>query len=157
MSKVKYWYIFAKNTWNSLVFGWLILPFSATKLLELDQSGALLVCAAIVGEVLHEKKHRWFIGQVQPGLSTNYVYREVDSDNHAGKDIKITPHTLQSGSSTVNTQNLALYHLAKDAEFYIFESTRAWSLEQTMYRVERRVDYAIVVTAFVGTLLWAWG
>ncbi|MEM9689906.1 MAG: hypothetical protein AAF917_10540, partial [Pseudomonadota bacterium] len=98
-----------------------------------------------------------FIDQVQPGLTTNFLYQEVKSENHEGKDIKITPHSYQTGSSTVNTEMWTLYQLAVDSEFSPFEGTRAWNLEETNYRVERRIDFAIVVTAVIGTLLWAWG
>ena len=54
-----------------------------------DQSGALLVCAAIVSEVLHQKRHRLFVHQIRPGIENTHIYLEVDVLGEDRKDIKV--------------------------------------------------------------------
>lgn len=123
----------------------------------MDRAGALLICGVIVAEVLHDKKHRLFVHQVLPGISTSHVYKEVEMKDgektHQG--IEITTHQMSSGKSIVNVDNWHLYHLASEAEFREFEGSRAWDLDRTMNRLESRVDYAIVFSAIIGTILWA--
>jgi len=155
LKKIKNWYIFAKRSWIALGAGWIAIPVCFTSLLRLDQAGALLVCGVIVAEILHEKRHRLFINQVHPGISTSYIYREVDMTEEYCKGIEITVHQMQSGKTTVNADNWTLYQLANDAEFKEFEGSRIWDLDATMKRVETTVDYSIVISAVIGTVLWA--
>ena len=153
----KYWYIFAKRVWVSLGAGWLSVALGFTPYLRMDRAGALLICGVIVAEVFHDKRHRLFVHQVLPGTSTSHIYKEVEMGDgeitHQG--IEITPHQMRSGKSTVNADNWHLYQLAKECEFYDFEDTRAWDLDRTMKRLESRVDWVIVTSAVVGTILWA--
>lgn len=142
MNKIKAWYKFANRVWISLSLGWGALILGLTPLIRLDQAGAL---------------HRLFVHQVQPVVSTGYIYQEVDVPGESRKDIIITQHQGRSGSVAVNTDIWTLYHLAKCEEFYEYQNTRAWELECTMKRIERRVDYAIVISTVVGTFLWAFG
>ena len=155
MSKVEAWFVFAKRVWISLGLGWTAPVAGILDVLRLDQAGALLVCAAIAAEVFHEKRHRLFVRQIQPGINQMHLYREVNVPGQDRKDIEITPHQTRSGKTTVNTSSWALYHLACQKEFYAEGDARLWNLERTMERVERRVEYAIVLTAIVGTALWA--
>ena len=136
--------------WSSFV----LLPLS---FVNLDQVGAIIVCTAIVAEVFHEKKHRLFIDQILPGTKQSFMYKEVHTPEEDGLFIEITPHALQAGSSKVNTKDWTVYHLANDSEFMKYEETRIWNLEITTKRLETHIDYAIVGTAVVGTLLWAFG
>jgi hypothetical protein len=57
------------------------------------------------------------------------------------------------GKSTVNADNWTLYKLAQVAEFHTSEESRNWDLQATMKRAETTVDYWIVFSAVVGTLL----
>lgn len=84
-----------------------------------------------------------------------HQYREVDVPGSNRKDIEVTLSGWQSVKTTVNTSSWPLYHLAKPDEFRHEEGSRLWQLERTMKRVERRVECAIVVTAIIGTLFWA--
>ena len=143
--------------WIPLSIGWLAAVAGLSPLLRLDQAGALLVCGAIVAEVLNDKKHRLFLSQVQPGQKSWHEYLEVDVPGESRKDIEIMPYQSGSGRTIVNTEGWSLYHLAKDGEFYNFENTRGWRLGDTMKRVESRLDYAVVASAIVGTVLWAFG
>jgi hypothetical protein len=158
MNRLVAWFRFGKRVWTSLFIGWASCLLAATPILRLDQAGALLVCMAIVAEVLHEKRHRLFIEQIQPGfVGKRYLYREVEVPGEDHKDIVVTPHQRRSDRTTVNTNRWALYHLAKPDEFFLEEKSRYWNLEGTMQRAERRLDYSIVVTAVAGTILWAFG
>jgi len=153
----KYWYIFAKRVWVSLSAGWFAVALGFTPYLRMDRAGALLICGVIVAEVFHDKRHRLFVHQVLPGSSTSHMYREVEMKDgektHQG--IEITPHQMRSGKSTVNADDWHLYQLATENEFSEFEGARAWDLDRTMKRLESRVDWAIVISAFIGTILWA--
>ncbi len=157
MSKLKAWFIFAKRVWISLGVGWLMPIVSLSGILNLDQAGALLVCSAIVSEVFHDKRHRLFVHQIQLGNRESCSYREAASLNHDGKDIEVLLHQTSAGSRIVNATSWALYHLARTEEFYPDGNSRIWALERTMKRAESRVDYAIVITAIIGTILWAFG
>jgi hypothetical protein len=156
VKKIKNWYFFAKRSWIALGAGWISIPFSFTPLIGLDQAGALLICGVIVAEVLHVKRHRLFVDQVHPGVSTFYIYREVEkTDENYNLGIEITIHQVKSGKTTVNADNWELYQLANKSEFRNSEGTRDWDLNATMQRLEATVDYVIVVSAVVGTVLWA--
>ncbi len=148
---------FARRAWVALGLGWTAIIIGLTPVLRPDQSGALLVCAAIVAEVFNDKRHRLFSNQIQPGVKTSSMYVEVRVPSEDRKDIKVTPHATSIGSTVVNTDRWSLYHLATEQEFCPHEDTRRWDMERTMKRVERRVDYAIVASAIVGTLFWAFG
>lgn len=158
MRKVKAWVLFGKRVWLSLGVGWAIALVGVLLDMGIDQAGAMLICGAIVAEVLHEKKHRYFVNQVQPGIKDVYIYKEVDVSGENRKDIEITPHKNQWGTiCTVNTAPWPLYHLARPIEFYSDENTRFWDLDRTMKRAERVLDYSIVFTAIAGTILAAFG
>ncbi len=157
MSKLKAWYIFAKHVWISLGLGWIAPVVSASYILRLNQAGAILVCAAIVSEVFHEKRHRLYVDQIQTGNREACSYREVDSSDHDGKDIEVLLHQTSIGGMIVNASSWPLYHIARKDEFYLNGNSRIWRLEWTMKRAERRIDYAIVITAVIGTVLWAFG
>lgn len=148
------WFRFAKRSSLALAIGWLALLAAFLPWVKLNQVGALLICTAIVAEVLHEKRHRLFIQQFRPGYRESYEYREVISE--AGqKSIEITPHPVHTGKSTVPSERWPLYHLASPSEFHTQGSSRLWDLERTMARAERCVDIAIVATAVLGTILSA--
>ena len=155
MNKPKAWFKFAKRVWISLGLGWLAPIVSLFGILKLDQAGAVLVCSAIVSEVVHEKRHRLFVYGMQPGNREGHSYREVDSSNHEGKDIEVLLHQTFIGSRTIDTRSWALYHLAREEEWYPDGNSRRWDLERTMKRAERLVEYAIVTTAIFGTIFWA--
>ncbi len=157
MGKLKAWFNFAKRIWIPLGVGWIAPVVSISCILRLDQAGALLVCSAIVSEVFHDKRHRLFVDQIQTGNKESCSYMEVDSSNHDGKDIEVMLHQTSVGSVTVNAASWALYHLARKEEFYLVGDSRRWDLGRTMKRAERCVDYAIVITAIIGTVLWAFG
>ena len=157
MSKLKAWFNFAKRVWISLGMGWIAPVVSVSWILRLDQAGALLVCSAIVSEVFHEKRHRLFVHQIQTGNRESCSYKEVNSSNHDGKDIEVLLHQTSIGRNIVPTSSWALYHLAREEEKYLDGDSRQWDLERTMKRAERCVDYAIVITAIIGTVLWSFG
>lgn len=153
----KYWYIFAKKVWVPLGGGWFSVALGFTPYLSMDRAGALLICGVIVAEVFHDKRHRLYVHRILPGASTSHIYKEVDmvDGEKTYQGIEITPHQMRSGKSTVNADNWHLYQLAKKSEFRNFEGTRAWDLDRTMKRLESRVDWVIVISAVVGTILWA--
>ena len=95
------WFRFAKRSWLALAAGWLALLAALLPQLALNQAGALLICSAIVAEVLHEKRHRLFIHQVTPGYREQCAYREIISDGTDQKCIEITPHATRTGKVTV--------------------------------------------------------
>lgn len=154
MRKHVAWFRFAKKSWIALAVGWLSLLVAFLPQLALNQAGALLICAAIVAEVFHAKRHRLFVNQVTPGPRVHYVYQEIDS-GFGQKSIEITPHGTHTGKVTVPSDNWTLYHLAAPDEFYAEGLTRNWDLERTMARAERMVDNAIIATTILGTILWA--
>ena len=155
MNRISAWFQFARRVWIALGLGWAGLLVGLTPVLRLDRAGALLVCGAIVAEVLHEKHHRLFVDQIQ--WSFKHTYVEVDVPDEDRKDIAVEPFQSGAGRRVVNTEGWALYHLASKQEFSSHEHTRMWDLEGTMKRLENKVDYAIVVTAIVGTIFWAFG
>ena len=157
MNKIKARFIFSKRVWISLGLGWLSLAICMSPLIDLGQAGALIVCSAIVAEVLNEKRHRLFLDQVLPGNTQSHIFREVAVAGEDRKDIEITPSQFCSAQSTVNTSSWPLYHLAIPEEFYKDGDARLWDLNRTMKRAERRVEYAIVTNAIIGTVLWAFG
>jgi len=157
MTRAEAWFRFAKRVWIALGLGWVASFTALWGVLNVGQAAALLICSALVAEVFHEKRHRLFVLQVQPGVKQLYLYREVDVPGENRKDIEITPHQGHSGKTTVNTSSWALYHLARSEEFHSDQESRLWDLERTMKRVERRVEYAIAGTAVIGTALWAFG
>ena len=69
----------------------------------------------------------------------------------------MTAHQNKSSKVTVNTEQWTLYHLAKSNEFDPYENGRRWDINRTMERLENIVDYTIVFSAIVGTVLWAFG
>ncbi len=149
------WFQFARSVWIALGLGWVALLVGLTPVLRIDRGGALLVCGAIVAEVLHEKRHRLFVHQIQ--FTTRHTYVEIDVPGEDRKDIEVTPYQSGSGRTVVNTERWSLYHLANRQEFYPHEDTRRWDLERTIKRLESKLDYAIVVSAIVGTVFWAFG
>ncbi len=155
LRNLKHWYTFASRVWKPLACGWLAVPLSATPYLSLDRAGALLICGVIIAEVFHDKGHRRFVNQVQPGQSTQYIYLEVDADDKPTKNIEITAQQYRSGKVIVNTDSWTIYHLAKPKEFFNQNNGRMWYIDQTMDRLEKVVDYIIVFSAVVGTILWA--
>ena len=156
-TKLKYWFQFGKRVWISLAAGWLAVAIGFTPELRMDRAGALLTCAVIVASVFNDNRHRLFVDQVLPGFRTFHILKEVemkDGDKvHQG--IEITLHNWASGKTTVNADNWHLYHLANEKEFRVSEGGREWDLSMTMKRLESRVEYAIVSSAVVGTILWA--
>ena len=157
MSVISHWFRFGKRVWISLVLGWFSFVLIFTPFVNLDQFGAIMICSAIVAEVLHEKRHRLFVQQIRPGLNESIIYSEVDVPGENRKDIQAVPNTVHAGKSNINTTTWALYHLAKDDEFYPNGESRYWDLDRTMQRLEKRLDYSIVVTAIVGTAIAAFG
>lgn len=155
MHKCIAWFRFAKRSWLALAVGWLALLAAFLPQVALNQAGALLICAAIIAEVFHDKRHRLFIHQVTPGYRESCEYREIVSEENGQKSIEITPHAVSTGKVTVPSERWALYQLAKPEEFRTSGSTRTWDLERTVARAERGVDIAIVVTTIAGTILWA--
>jgi hypothetical protein len=91
------------------------------------------------------------------GRDENYLYQEIDLPEENKKNIKITPPKSSYGSVVVHTDKWALYHLANNKEFRPFEGTRMWHVYDTLKRVERRIELAIVISALAGTILWAFG
>ena len=150
-------FVFARRVWVSLGAGWAILAFGLTPYLRLDRAGAMLVCGAIVSEVLNEKNHRLFVDFARPGPRTRHTYREIDMLGEGGKAIEVTPDEITSGKFIINAELWTLYYLAKNSEFLPEPDGRIWHIETTMKRVERFIDYAIVVSAVIGTLAWAFG
>ena len=158
MNKGIAWFNFAKRVWVALGLGWVSLIILLTPYLRLDRAGAILVCAAIIAEVFHEKGHRRFLKQIAPGVYNHYLYLEIDVPGENRKDIQITAQQARiGGPTTVNTERWSLYHLSKPEDFLPHGATRMWLHEKTMTRAERRLEFAIVITAIVGTVLWAYG
>lgn len=155
LKKIKNWYLFAKRSWLALGAGWFAILIGFTPVLRLDRAGALLICGVIVAEIFHEKRHRLFINQVHPGVSTSYTYREVDKPDKNYKGIEITVHQMHSGKTVVNADNWTLYQLSNETEFMELEGSRVWNLDGTMKRLENTVDYSIVASAVIGTIFWA--
>jgi hypothetical protein len=155
ISKIRSWYLFAKRAWIALIIGWLFVPIGFTTLIGLDQAGALLICGVLVAEILNKKGHRLFIEQVIPGRATSFIYKEIQRPEHDFGEIEITQHVLNTGKTIVNSDQWTLYQLANDSEFRAFEDTRIWDLDRTLKRVENTVEYSLVFSAIIGTILWA--
>jgi hypothetical protein len=113
VNKIAAWFTFAKRVWISLGVGSLVAVL-AIALGRPDRAGAFLVCAAIVAEVFHEKRHRRFVTQIQGGIRQHYTYREVDFPEARGKGIEVTAHRGQIGKTSVNTNGWPLYDLARE-------------------------------------------
>jgi len=157
LNKIKAWYNFAYRVWIPLSLGWGALVIVLTPYLRLDRAGALLVCGAIVAEVFHDKRYKLYVNNIQAGVNTTHIYLEVDVQGENRKEIEVTAHQTKTGRTVVTTETWPLYHLANQNEFYPYDGKRRWDIEGTMKRVDSRVDYAIVLSAIVGTVLWAFG
>lgn len=153
--KIKAWYCFAKKAWIALAFGWLSVLFVPIAVIRLDQWGALLICGSIVADVFHDKRHRLFIHQILPGQSTSYTYRVIHKAGEAHPRIEVDAHTMRAGKTSVNTQDWVIYKLSANREFADYEGSKMWHFDATVKRLESRVEYSIVVSAVVGTILWA--
>lgn len=157
MNKAIAWYRFAHRTWIALSIGWILALAGLTPYLRLDRAGAFLVCSALIAEVFNEKIHQSFLLQMNSGSDKYYLYKEIDVPGEIRKDIKVTPPKWTYDSVVVNTDQFLLYHLAKKIEFSSVEDTRMWHVYDTLKRVERRIEYAIVISALAGTILSAFG
>jgi hypothetical protein len=155
LRKIVAWYKFASSTWLSLAIGWCSILFSVTPYLRLDRAGAFLVCGAIVAEVFHDKTYRRFIEQTLPGVSKTYTYTVID----VPEDIVVREHRMQGGNVIIDAALWPLFHLASKKEFFTSDSggEKKWSINGTMDRVDKTIDYVIALSAIVGTILWAYG
>jgi hypothetical protein len=155
--KLKFWFKFERRVWLSLAAGWIASVIGFTPLYGLDQGGALLICGVIIAGIFHKSRHRLFVEQILPGVTTTYSYREVemgDGDNkHQG--IEVTSNKWDTGKTIVNADDWHLYQLAEDIEFRGVGEDREWVLDRTMQRLETRIEYMIAFSAFMGTVLWA--
>lgn len=164
LRRCKHWYLFSRRVWGAIILGWLSVALGLTgslAWLPLENSGALLVCAAIVAEVFHVKRNQIFIDAMVPGTKTAAVFNEV-THTIDGRDyltLEVTSHSYSFGKHTTTvTEHWPLYHLYKlalEAEFVIEDEDRRWLPTQTIERFESRVEWSIVITAVSGTLLWA--
>jgi hypothetical protein len=157
LRKIVAWYKFASSTWLSLAVGWCSILFSVTPYLKLDRVGAFLVCGDIVAEVFHDKTYRRFIEQTLPGLSKTYTYTVIDVPEENRKDIEVREHRMQGGNVIIDTAVWPLFHLASKKEFYTSEGEKKWSINGTMDRVDKTINYVIALSAIIGTILWAYG
>jgi hypothetical protein len=157
LKKIIAWYRFASSTWLSLTFGWCSILISLTPYLRLDRAGAFLVCGAIVAEVFHDKSYRRFIEQTLPGMSKTYTYTVIDVPKENKKDIEVREHQMRMGNVIINSEPWSLFHLANKKEFYVSAGEKKWSINATMNRADKTIDFIIALSAIAGTILWAYG
>lgn len=140
-------FIIASGLWLLIVFAWLVVFVSILCSWEVPASGAVLVCAALIADIIFEN-YRWRKLPCDPSGSISLV-----PDAVTGKPILITKYmSAPAGKGRLG----ALLSLAKGDEVKR-EADDTWYYNDTVRRVEKIILLIIVITALFGTALWGYG
>ena len=157
MKKIISWFKYSPKIWLSLFVGWIAVLMASTPLINIDQSGALLICSVVIAEIFQKNGHQAFINAMGPGIRTHIRYVESKFDHSDGKCIDIIASQTESGKVQVNSNDWHLYHMALKKEFFGLGDEREWFYQHTFDRVESVIQYILVFHIVVGTVLWAFG
>lgn len=122
---------------SSLFFSW-----------EVPASGAVLVCGALISDVLYQNQ-RW----TKMNADAMGVKLFMDDSNPrrliAQNQFFIAP--VFSGKLGI------LLSLARNSEVRISPDENTWYYIDTVARVRKSISLAIVLTAVMGTIVWGYG
>ena len=122
------WFKIAPRIWIALLAGWLWVIVSWLINFEPAASGAMLVGFAIIAE-------HFFL---------RWPYRKIDMDADDGST---------ASREVEKYQNKDMRILAKEKD-KVDGELAAW---KTAKRVERKLEFAIVISMFAGTIIWGYG
>jgi hypothetical protein len=157
MKKFRAWFKYAPKIWIFLAIGWLAVLLAISPLITLDQSGALLICCVVIGEIFIKNGHQAFLDAMGPGITTKFTYFESKSPHSDDKCIKIVASQTKSEGVYVNSNDWSLYNIANKKEFWGKGEQREWLYSQTFNRVESTIRNVLVANMVIGTVLWAFG
>jgi hypothetical protein len=143
-------YSVAAKPWSVLFSCWSIVVFSIFFSWELPASGAVLVCGAVLAELLYQRQ-RWTKMNTDPSGGFDLI-----ADLSNGKPII----TGQFSIAPAGTGKLgSLLSLAIETELKSNQqgSQIHWFYTDTVRRIESYVATAVAVSAILGTILWGYG
>ena len=152
-----FWVAFPKSpsvimAWIRLSRGILPLLFGGAILVVISRtasSGAMLVGCAIVSQALLQI---WpFLGLIGGRKSKNQI--EMDAMNPGQRGVKI----LRGYFAIKGREDLRKIALDRELNFDIPNRDSRWAQELTISRVYFSLEWCIVFSAVVGTIVWAYG
>ncbi|MDA0690562.1 MAG: hypothetical protein O3A78_01630 [Nitrospinae bacterium] len=139
----------APHLWFILALVWIFVAVSAMLKFEVPSSGAVLVCGALISEIMFEGLH-W---RRRPGIGPQ-GYIQIIPDQYERAQLKGGDVYGPAWGGRMG----ALLSLAKDYEIKRSSDEYAkWFYRNTVWRVEKIILSGIIITAVAGTILWGYG
>lgn len=142
------WFSVATLPWSVMLVVWIFFAGSLLISWEVPASGAVLVCGALISDILYQNQ-RWTKMNTDP----TGVKLFMDDSNPrrliAKNQFFIAP--VFSGKLGI------LLSLARNSEVRINPDENTWYYNDTVARVRKSISLAIVLTAIVGTIVWGYG
>ena len=156
----KCWIFVVPSTFASIVIGWLLVIFSCILNFEVASSGSLLVCAAVIAEVLYERSRfrRW--PRIEHHGYYGFALTEsgLDGLSLSGEKIHISGKTKNFGGPV-----RSLLGLSRDSEWRMSGNVNGrdidgtfWNYSDAIQRVENTLTWIILGSAVIGTLIWGY-
>ncbi len=131
-----------------LLIGWLVVFLSVTMKFEVPSSGAVLVCTALIAEVIFEGQ--WWRNMPCDHHGFFPIKRETKSNRPIIWGYQVSP--------AWEGQAGALLSLADKSRIISVQGSvdPLWNYRETVNVVEKRFKFIIVTSAVVGTLVWGY-
>jgi hypothetical protein len=140
-----------------IAFGWLFFLFSVAVEFRVPSSGAVLVCAALIAEVLSARAffRTWPIGGNYSTLGA--IVERPDS--------MFLLHLVKEDHGVTVMKNNQIYaildylkvrslvYLSKEGEWI----ANQWAYWNTIERLQNQIMGLIIITTFLGTIVWGYG
>lgn len=158
--KLLCWFDAAPKIWTVLVTGWLWLLTSTALSFQIPSSGAVLVCAAVLGELLFEKLPYRNWPRMEGGQILGFALIE-DSVGHLA--LTDGGRIFIGKTDGFGGPIRALLGLSRNSEWNEYghingkyQKGTIWLCGRTVERVETVISTAIITTAVIGTLVWGY-
>jgi len=145
--KISPWWELGKHIWISLLIGYLWVLISVFSSFKVASSGAVLVCACIVSDLIFQKL-QW--RRLAAFVANHFCERTEGADGWITfETVKPNPHRVKTKDASLD----ALLELAKPTEK---DRNGHWMVSGTAERCESPILIAIGCSAIVGTLIWGY-
>jgi hypothetical protein len=144
----------------AIAVGWLLVIISFIFQFEEASSGSLLVCAAVISEVLYERSRFRKWPRIENYSYNGFALTESHCNTLSLEGDKIV---MPVGPKTTNRYIKSLLRLSKEGEWQMAGSVNGrdldgtfWNYSYAIQRVENAFTCIILVSAVIGTLIWGY-
>jgi hypothetical protein len=140
----------APHLWVTLVLVWIIVVVSTLLRFEVPSSGAVLVCGALISEVMFEGLHWKRLQGIGPSGVVQIVPDQNQRAQLKGGDFRAPAWCGKFGALLSLGDHYGLIRRSSD-------EYAEWFYRDTVWRVEKIIMGGIIITAVAGTILWGYG